>query len=82
MVNLVQVLIDTKRWDQAKQVIDMATSPNYQCPGELFTPLVWQIPRNTAEKGIGVAAQIAIAIGLLVVVGVAIVVVTALVDRN
>jgi tetratricopeptide (TPR) repeat protein len=82
MVNLVQVLIDTKRWDQAKQVIEMATSPNYQCPGELFAPLVWQIPRNTAEKGIGVAAQIAIAIGLLVVVGVAIVVVTALVDRN
>ncbi len=45
IVGLVQVLIDTKRWEQARQMINLGTGV-YGVPNDLMGPLLWQIPRG------------------------------------
>ncbi|HEX4128583.1 MAG TPA: hypothetical protein VHZ24_00985 [Pirellulales bacterium] len=75
LVGLMQTMIDTKRWQQADEVYNLAVNA-YKCPIEQFAAQVRQVQaakearRNQGFTAVGLAAVLGIALGATLILGI------------
>jgi tetratricopeptide (TPR) repeat protein len=77
LLGLMQIMVDTKRWQQAMEVYQLAVDPKrYNCPPAMFESLLRQVKavldaraaENTDWGKVGMIAVILIGVGLIVLV--------------